>query len=270
MTWSLSDIRWDQFSSKDVPNHLVPIIKAASLVEYNSFDYGCYLKNVFKDDPLFFSHIDRWVYEEEQHGRALGKWASMVDPDFNIDQAVTTFRNIFRVPLDAEGSIRGSQPGELMARCIVETGTSSFYTAMADSTQEPVLKQICRLIASDEWRHYKLFYTHLNRHLKRLNLSRGQRIRIALSRIKESESDELASAYYAANQASLSSYCHKKLIRLCLGQSYGLYKSQHIHKACQMIAKASGLSPQSRWLSILGRLFFIHLKAKGKVLRAMA
>lgn len=270
MPWSLATIHWDRFSPKDVPHHFLPVIKAASLVEYNSFDYGCYLKNVFKDDPSFFAHIDRWVYEEEQHGRALGQWACMVDPHFDIDKAVSTFREIFRVPLNSEISIRGSQPGELMARCIVETGTSSFYTALGESTQEPVLKQICSLIAADEWRHYKLFYTHLNRHLKKLQLSKGDRLRIALSRIKESESDELASAYYAANQDTLPSYCHKKLIRLCMGQTYKLYQPRHVLRACQMIAKASGLSPQSRWLNVLGRIFFVHLKAKGSVLRAMA
>ena len=39
------------------------------------------------------------------------------------------------LPLDAEASIRGSRTGELIARCMVETGTSSYYTALAEATQ---------------------------------------------------------------------------------------------------------------------------------------
>ena len=58
-------------------------------------------------------------------------------------------------------SSRGSRCGELVARCIVETGTSSYDTALMDAVEEPVLKEICRNIAADELRHYKLFYDHV-------------------------------------------------------------------------------------------------------------
>ena len=48
---------------------------------------------------------------------------------------------------------------------MVETGTSSYYTALAEATDEPVLRQICKLIAADEYRHFKLFYDHMRRYL---------------------------------------------------------------------------------------------------------
>ena len=48
---------------------------------------------------------------------------------------------------------------------MVEIGTSSYYTALADATKEPVLQIICRQIAADEFRHFKLFYDHLRRYL---------------------------------------------------------------------------------------------------------
>ncbi|MEQ8266944.1 MAG: hypothetical protein RH982_07095 [Parvibaculum sp.] len=34
------------------------------------------------------------------------------------------------IPLDAVQSVRGSRGGELIARCVVESGTSSCYTAI--------------------------------------------------------------------------------------------------------------------------------------------
>ena len=66
--------------------------------------------------------------------------------------------------MDAVTSVRGSRTGELIARCVVEVGTSSYYSALRDSIDEPVLKRICHRIAGDEYHHYKLFYSHLKRY----------------------------------------------------------------------------------------------------------
>src|SRR5258708_29771401 len=87
-----------------------------------------------------------------------------------------------------------------MARWSVETGTSSYYSALKDAAEEPVLKQICSKIAADEFRHYKLFYEKLRQCLKRDQLSRLSRLRIGWRRMAESEDDELAYPYFAANQ----------------------------------------------------------------------
>ena len=51
----------------------------------------------------------------------------------------------------------------MIARCVVESGTSSYYSAIRDATDEPVLKEIAGRIAADEYRHYKLFYDTLQR-----------------------------------------------------------------------------------------------------------
>jgi len=50
---------------------------------------------------------------------------------------------------------------------MVETGTSSFYTAMSKASKEPVLAEIAHLIAADEFRHYKLFYDTLKSYLQK-------------------------------------------------------------------------------------------------------
>ena len=84
--------------------------------------------------------------------------------------AFDRYRAGYSVKTDADASIRGSRTGELIARCMVETGTSSYYTALAEATGEPVLKQVCKLIAADEYRHFKLFYDHMRRYLSRENL----------------------------------------------------------------------------------------------------
>ena len=58
------------------------------------------------------------------------------------------FTEGYRLPLEATASVRGSRNGELVARCVVECGTSSFYTAIRDATDEPVLKMVAAKIAA--------------------------------------------------------------------------------------------------------------------------
>ncbi len=160
--WTLDDIPWRRFDPDKVDPDIVRIVKAASLVEQNGADYAHYLCNVFADDPGFQTVVRRWGAEETQHGQALGRWATLADPRFDHAAACARFSAGFRVPLEAKASVRGSRAGELVARCIVETGTSSYYTALGEAVAEPVLRDICHRIAADELRHYKLFYTHLS------------------------------------------------------------------------------------------------------------
>ena len=189
--WTLDDIPWERFDRAKVDPDLLSIVKAASLVEQNGADYARYLCNVFAGDPDFSAAARRWGAEETQHGLALGRWSALADPAFDHAEACARFTAGYRVPLDRALSVRGSRAGELVARCIVETGTSSYYTALADAADEPVLKAICRRIAADEIRHYKLFHLHLERYLAAEGLGFWGRLRIAVGRIAESEDDEL-------------------------------------------------------------------------------
>ena len=157
--WQLEDIAWDRFDPGQVDPDVVRLVKAAAMVERNGTDYAVYLKNIFRDDPAFCAAADNWAVEEVQHGDALGRWASLADGAWSYEASFGRYRDGYTILLQAQDSVRGSLTGELIARCIVETGTSSYYTALADASGEPVLQQVCRLIAADEYRHFKLFYT---------------------------------------------------------------------------------------------------------------
>src|SRR5260370_8237045 len=87
----------------------------------------------------------------------------------------------------------------MVARCMVEVGTSSYYSALRDGLQDPVLMEICRNIAADEIRHYGLFYRNLTRCLEREQIGIWRRLRAGLGRITEAQDDELPYAYFAAN-----------------------------------------------------------------------
>jgi len=252
--WTLETIDWDRFDASKVDPEILRNIKAAAMVERNGGDYGVYLGRVFADDPSFMEDVNRWVGEEIQHGMALGRWAQLADPSWDFDAAFARFCKGYQLPLDATASVRGSQAGEMMARCIVETGTSSYYSALKDATEEPVLKQICARIAADEFRHYKLFYEHMRRCLERDRLSRLRRLMIGWGRLAESEDDELAYAYYAANEPDGAPYDRKKAVKSYALRAYAVYRPSHVQRAIAMVLKAVGLEPQGRLNTLLTRM----------------
>ncbi|HET6160766.1 MAG TPA: ferritin-like domain-containing protein [Dongiaceae bacterium] len=249
--WTLEQIPWTRFDPARVDPEVVKLVKAAAMVEFNGGDYAAYLQRVFADDPDFQVVADRWAGEEVQHGKALAAWAKLADPSFDFAACFKRFTDGYSIDVDVDQSIRGSRAGELVARCIVETGTSSYYAALMEATDEPVLKQICRNIAADELRHYKLFYSYLGRYLEREGLNGWRRLKVTLRRLGESEDDELAYAYFAANHPG-ESYDRKRFTRAYARRAYAVYRRHHIERGIAMALKATGLTPNgrlNRWLT---------------------
>ena len=251
--WTLDDIPWDCFDRGKLDRDIVQIVKAASLVEYNGAAYAHHLCRIFDDDPDFQQNARCWGKEEMQHGEALARWAALADPTFDFNDAFGRFQAGYRVDFDCGNSRRGSRSGEMIARCIVEVGTSSYYTALRDAVHEPVLKRICRNIAADEIRHYKLFYNNLVRCLVHERIGLCRCLRVAFRRIVESQDDELAYAYYAANGAARA-YDRRRCSRAYARRAFALYREHHVAHGVAMICKALGLRPNGRLARAASRL----------------
>jgi hypothetical protein len=246
--WTLDDIPWAAFEAAKIDPDLLKIVKAAALVEFNGQDYGDYLCNVFAGDDLMARAARHWAQEEIQHGQALARWAQLADPAWDFERAVARFRAGFRVDVEAAASIRGSRAGELVARCMVETGTNSYYTALSAAAEEPVLKDICARIAADELRHYNMFFLHMKRWLERDRIGGWERLKIGLARVNESEDDELAYAYFAANAPDDAVYDRKRYSDAYLGRAARFYRTADMDRATGMVLKACGLSAEG-WLA---------------------
>jgi hypothetical protein len=244
--WSLKDIDWSRLQPAQVERELLETVKTAALVEANSADYVTYLRNVFRGDASFEAAADRWGEEEAQHGAALAAWAERIDPTFDFAASLARFRAGYQLPLDTAQSVRGSRSGELVARCVVESGTCSFYSALRDSAAEPVLRQICHFIAQDEAAHYRLFHTHLQRYLVLQPLNLWRRLKIAWGRMAETSDDELAYAYFSANGAD-SLYRRADCAQAYWRRSMSRYRRSHVQSAAHMILHAIALNPRSMW-----------------------
>jgi hypothetical protein len=253
--WTLDDVDWSKFDRSKLDPRIVAAVKAAALVEFNAPDYVSYLKRVFKNSgPETLSAIEQWGCEESQHGRALGRWAELADPSFKLDETFRRFREGYRpeqFASDGTRSVRGTRRGEMIARCVVESGTSSYYSAIRDASDEPVLKEIAARIASDEYRHYKLFFDTLKAQ-DEPELPFWRKLWVAVGRVAESDDDELSYAFYCANVRKEDEmavpYSRAKYARESFAVSMRVYQPGHIKKLVQMVAVVIGAHPQG-WLA---------------------
>jgi hypothetical protein len=239
--WSIDrDIPWDRFEIDNVDPKLVEVVKAAALVESNAADYAEYLCNVFHDDPAFQKLSRDWAVEEIQHGVALGRWAKLADPTFDYEARFQKFREGYRIQVQAEESVRGSRTGELVARCI----------------------------ATDEWRHYAMFYKAMKRYLDEEKPNRLQRLRIAVSRVAETEDDELAYAFFAGNASDDDVYDRKASAKRYFERALKLYRPRHVERAMAMIFKAAGFEPRGRISRTVTRGMTMYMAHRVKRLAA--
>ncbi len=252
--WRIDDLPWQRFDPALVRPEPLALVKAAAMVERNAADYGTYLDGVFADDADFRAAAALWAVEEKQHGEVLGRWAMLADPSWDFGAAFARFRAGYRVPQGVRRSVRGSLSGELIARCMVEIGTSSYYTALGECATEPVLVEICHHIAADEFRHYKLFYDHLRRWQRRERLGLPRRLWVALGRIGESGDDELATAWHAANDAPGMPYDRRRCAWAYRQGAASCYRRHHALRAVAMLFKTVGLSPQGKACELAGEV----------------
>jgi hypothetical protein len=116
-----------------------------------------------------------------------------------------------------------------------------------------VLKQVCKLIAADEYRHFKLFYDHMRRYLSRENLGTVAGC-IALGRIGETEDDELAYAYHCGNEPESQIYRHGRCTAAYMASAMRFYRYRHIERGTGMMLKAVGLAPRGRLSALATKL----------------
>jgi hypothetical protein len=269
--WTLDDIKWDAFDASKVDAEILRAVKAASMVEFNSPDYVTYLCNVFAGKPEVHALIRQWGAEEAQHGLALARWAELADPSFNFKASFKRFQQGYAIPKDMQTSVRGSAAGEMIARCVVESGTSSYYTAIKDGTEEPVLKQIAANIAADEFRHYKLFYDTFKGIEDELPSLLG-RVRVALGRLNEADDDELSCAYYAANTPPDGSvvYDRATFARAYARGAVTIYRRQHVERLVAMVGKAVGLKPHGLVMRLLSPVVWTAWRLRARSLTRAA
>jgi rubrerythrin len=173
--WSLDDIPW-QTIQRDVVGRneaLFYMVASASLMESATDLYTANLIEYFAGDDEVTSWLERhWLPEELQHGRALRRYVETAWPDFPWEAVREHFVEEFRPFCDE--ALEPARGLEMASRCVVETGTASFYTTLSRASPDPVLAQLTRRIAEDEIRHYKHFYRYFRKYREIERPARGE------------------------------------------------------------------------------------------------
>ncbi|KVE37462.1 ferritin-like domain-containing protein [Burkholderia sp. TSV86] len=168
MPWRIEDIDLTRIDrQRAVANEdLLLLLCAASFIESGSDLYTSNLSQFFDDDPEVSAWLNHeWECEELQHGRALKAYIAYVWPEFDWDLAFANFFDEYSKTCSLE-AFEKTRALEMVARCVVETGTATLYRAINECSDEPVLKEITDNIRTDEVRHYKHFFRYFKKYNK--------------------------------------------------------------------------------------------------------
>lgn len=169
-SWRLEDIAFSEIETDKIADDetLFFVLVSASLIESGSDLYTSTLIDYFGESDAAQWLREHWENEEMQHGRALRRYVETAWPAFDWEQAFSQFMQEYSL-LCTQDQLEETPALELVARCVVETGTAALYSALHEYTDEPVLKQLTGLIRNDEIRHYK----HFSRFFKQYNSEIG-------------------------------------------------------------------------------------------------
>lgn len=169
--WTLEQIDFSRTNVGAVHDvdHLFYLVVTASFIESGSDTYTRNLVAHFADWPEIADWLEhQWQPEELQHGRALRTYVETVWPEFDWPAAYAAFFDEYS-RLCTVDELEDDRTLELVARCVVETGTATYYETLRDLAVDPVLADLAERIRADEVRHYKYFF----RYFKRLREARG-------------------------------------------------------------------------------------------------
>jgi hypothetical protein len=198
--WSIEQIAFDRIAHERIAHEETwfHVLAAASFVESLADLYTHTLLDYMKGDAEASQWLrERWEPEELQHGRALRRYVETVWPAFDWQTAFDGFCKDYRPYCQTE-LLERTRALEMVARCVVETGTSGLYGLLQQISPEPVLATLVGHIRDDEVGHYKYFYHAFLRYRELEHPSRWQVARVIRQRLGEIGQED---AYLALKNA---------------------------------------------------------------------
>lgn len=234
---------------------LLYLLVMASFIESGSDVYTRNLLTIYGGD----AHIANWLRgtwepEELQHGAALRAYVHAMWPDFAWDRAFARFMEEYAESASPEAFAPTPQR-ELAARCMIETGTTTFYQMLIDYAEDPVLRRLLGFIRNDEVDHYKHFLRYFREGQGAGGggaLSTGWTI---LRRSGESRSDDAWIAYrHVYESVNPGKRCTRLEYRRWLAQTRTIIRQRFpFTLAAQMLLAPLALPPVlrggARWLA---------------------
>jgi hypothetical protein len=104
-------------------------------------------------------------------------------------------------------------------------------------------------------------------HAKRENgASAWERFKVAFTRFREADDDEIASAYHAGN-AVAGAYDRAAANAAYASRAFGFYQKRHVRRAGHMFAQAAGFSPDGWAAKLLSTALWLVIWFRGRKFR---
>ena len=196
------DIAYDQIDRERIKENsfLFKLLTIASFIEITSDVYDRNLSLYYQDNKEVVAWLNSvWEIEEIQHGQALKEYITRVWPEFDWQGAYEGFRKAY-LPFCKVEALEDSKAKEMLARMVVETGTSTAYKAIANyakELQEPVLEQLAKNISKDEIYHFEKFEETFKYYKKQEQLNSKDIMKLLYKRAKEINNEDIKIAYEA-------------------------------------------------------------------------
>lgn len=190
--WSMSELPFDAIERARVADdlQLFYLVACASFIEITTDLYTRNLGEYFAGDDEVTGWLEsRWRPEELQHGAALKRYVQTAWPDFDWERAYRGFYDEYSRLCVVE-SLAPTRPLEMVARCVVEMGTASYYTVLNQASDEPVLRQLTRNIRNDEINHYAHFFHYYQKYGGRPGSGRLKTLRTLIDRLGELDGED--------------------------------------------------------------------------------
>lgn len=189
--WSLEDIAWQQIDMDKIRDERMSyyVVTAASFIETAADLYTANLVEYFPDPEARYWLSNYWQPEELQHGLALRTYVESVWPELDWQKNYNEFFAEYSQLCTLE-ELETSHALEMVARCVIEAGTSTFYTTLQQFSHEPVLKTLTGYIRQDEVSHYRHFRRFFEAYKKQEGISRLGVMRSLYKRLSESENED--------------------------------------------------------------------------------
>ena len=207
--WKIADIRYEEIDHAAIVHNedMFYLLMSASFIEMGSDTYAANLGEHYADYPGIRDWlVDQWEHEEVQHGESLRRYVEAVWPSFPWQQAYDSFFAEYSQLCTME-ELFADRRLEMVARCVVETGTTAYYHTLRGLSDEPVLTELLGHIRSDEVGHFKHFLAYFKTLQAEQPVGRTRIAGALYSRLKElRESDsDVALRHVFAHKGDLFS-----------------------------------------------------------------
>ncbi|WP_353662838.1 ferritin-like domain-containing protein [Hydrogenimonas sp. SS33] len=198
--WNYKTIAYDTIDREKIANNdfLFKVITIASFIEITSDLYEKNLVTFYEGDEQIVPWLrEVWEPEEIQHGKSLKKYVETVWPEFDWQSAYDGFREEYGKYCTID-EFQPTRAREMLARMVVETGTSTFYKGVekyAEALGEPILAQIAHNISKDEVYHYDRFDEGFEKYNRREHLGRTDITKVIYARLKEASDEDIFIAH---------------------------------------------------------------------------